>query len=290
VQKVEIGNATLYCGDCLKILPTLEKVDSVVTDPPYGIGIDRFDTAIDIDSFFERAHAVLNDDSFILFFSQMPKSVEWCSAASKLFKYSDHIVWAKRIVTAIALPINRSHESIFVYKKGKPKYAVTKDSYVNVRVPHMFTMPEYITGIQRHISMLHIELKKGEKGTIKPETKSNEVYAYMKIRSERAPEDVNITNIWSFLPENCQNKSASARIQHATVKPLNLMMRGVGLVSNAGSTVLDPFMGSGTTGVAAVQMGRKFIGIELDPDYFKIACKRIEDAQRQGDFFLEKTA
>ena len=50
-------------------------------------------------------------------------------------------------------------------------------------------------------------------------------------------------------------------------------------------TILDPFMGSGTTGVAAVQMGRKFIGIERDPKYFDIACKRIEDAQRMGDMF-----
>jgi DNA modification methylase len=52
-------------------------------------------------------------------------------------------------------------------------------------------------------------------------------------------------------------------------------------------TILDPFMGSGTTGVAAVQMGRSFIGIEREPKYFDIACKRIEDAQRQGDFFVE---
>ena len=52
-------------------------------------------------------------------------------------------------------------------------------------------------------------------------------------------------------------------------------------------TILDPFMGSGTTGVAAVQMGRKFIGIEREPKYFEIACKRIEDAQRQVDFFVE---
>ena len=55
-------------------------------------------------------------------------------------------------------------------------------------------------------------------------------------------------------------------------------------------TILDPFMGSGTTGVAAVQMGRKFIGIERDEKYFQIACKRIEDAQRQGDFFVESAA
>ncbi len=55
-------------------------------------------------------------------------------------------------------------------------------------------------------------------------------------------------------------------------------------------TILDPFMGSGTTGVAAVQMGRKFIGIEREQKYFEIACKRIEDAQRQGDLFIEGAA
>jgi DNA modification methylase len=54
-----------------------------------------------------------------------------------------------------------------------------------------------------------------------------------------------------------------------------------------GETVLDPFMGSGTTGVAAVQMGRNFIGIERELKYFEIACKRIEDAQRQSDLFIE---
>jgi len=50
-------------------------------------------------------------------------------------------------------------------------------------------------------------------------------------------------------------------------------------------TILDPFMGSGTTGVAAVQMGRQFIGIEREPKYFDIACKRIEEAQRMTDMF-----
>ena len=55
-------------------------------------------------------------------------------------------------------------------------------------------------------------------------------------------------------------------------------------------TILDPFMGSGTTGVAAVQMGRSFIGIERDPSYFEIACKRIEAAQQQGDMFVHGDA
>jgi DNA modification methylase len=56
------------------------------------------------------------------------------------------------------------------------------------------------------------------------------------------------------------------------------------------ASILDPFMGSGTTGVAAVQMGKRFIGIEREPKYFDIACKRIEDAQRQGDMFIEAAA
>ena len=52
-------------------------------------------------------------------------------------------------------------------------------------------------------------------------------------------------------------------------------------------TILDPFMGSGTTGVAAVKLGRRFIGIEIEPKYFDIACRRIEEATRQRDLFVE---
>lgn len=70
---------------------------------------------------------------------------------------------------------------------------------------------------------------------------------------------------------------------HPTEKPTSLM--GV-VCSWTDGVICDPFMGSGSTGVAAVQMGREFIGIELDEEYFDIACKRIEDAQRQGDMFI----
>jgi site-specific DNA-methyltransferase (adenine-specific)/modification methylase len=72
---------------------------------------------------------------------------------------------------------------------------------------------------------------------------------------------------------------------HPTQKPIAVMKWCLSYIPDA-QTILDPFMGSGTTGVAAVQMGRKFIGIEREPKYFDIACKRIEDAQRQGDMFI----
>lgn len=74
--------------------------------------------------------------------------------------------------------------------------------------------------------------------------------------------------------------------QHPTQKPVALMKWCLGFLPNA-QTILDPFMGSGTTLVACAKLGRKGIGIELDPEYFDIACKRVEDAYRQPDLFIE---
>ena len=69
---------------------------------------------------------------------------------------------------------------------------------------------------------------------------------------------------------------------HPCPKPESFMRWMVGKASLPDETVLDPFMGSGTTGVACMNLGRSFIGIEREPKYFDIACRRIEDAQRQG--------
>lgn len=77
---------------------------------------------------------------------------------------------------------------------------------------------------------------------------------------------------------------------HPNEKPLGLVRHFLGLHTTEEHMVLDPFMGSGTTGVACVKLGRKFIGIEIEPKYFDIACKRIEDAYRQGDLFVEPSA
>lgn len=77
------------------------------------------------------------------------------------------------------------------------------------------------------------------------------------------------------------------KVAHPTQKPLSLISWNLRLLTDAGQSVLDPFMGSGTTGVACVKLGRKFTGIELDLDYFDIACKRIEDAYKQPDIFVE---
>ena len=78
--------------------------------------------------------------------------------------------------------------------------------------------------------------------------------------------------------------------RHPTEKPRKLMAELVADFTMPQQTILDPFMGSGTTGVAAVQAGRNFIGVEMNPDYFAIACERIEAAQRQADLFIEGAA
>ena len=75
--------------------------------------------------------------------------------------------------------------------------------------------------------------------------------------------------------------------EHPTQKPVAVMKWCIGLLPAPAQTILDPFLGSGTTGVAAVQMGRKFIGIERVQSYFDIACRRIEQAQRQADLFIK---
>lgn len=77
---------------------------------------------------------------------------------------------------------------------------------------------------------------------------------------------------------------------HPTVKPLALVSKYVGICSHEGQKILDPFMGSGTTGIACVQMGRRFVGIEKDPDHFETACRRIEAAYRQPRLFAEPVA
>ena len=77
--------------------------------------------------------------------------------------------------------------------------------------------------------------------------------------------------------------------EHPTQKPLTLMKELVGLYTNPGDTVMDPMMGSGTTGVACAMMGRKFIGIEQQEKWYDVACKRIKEAQKQADLFVPQT-
>ena len=205
----KIGLATLYLGDCRDILPTLERVDAVITDPPYGIGFAMQPTTGQ-----RRA-------------GMKPKrwDDEVATNIDALRLMGDiQVIWGGNYYK---LPPSRGWLSWF--KPDAPP------------------------------SMSSFEL----------------AWTNMNRNARQFSQSISATN-----PE---------RVGHPTQKPLALMKWCIEQASNP-QTILDPFMGSGTTGVAAVQMGRQFIGIEREPKYFDIACKRIEDAQRVQDMFIEPSS
>ena len=110
------------------------------------------------------------------------------------------------------------------------------------------------------------------------------VYAYPKGRTFHGNQINNVIDSDSY------RFGQPGKVDHPTQKPLNVIQPLLNIATNPGDTVLDIFMGSGTTGVAAAKTGRKFIGIEIEPKYFDIACRRIEQAYKQPDFFVPQPA
>jgi site-specific DNA-methyltransferase (adenine-specific) len=106
--------------------------------------------------------------------------------------------------------------------------------------------------------------------------------------SAPGPERIHL-QIWNGIVRQGEPAGQGESRQHPTQKPIDLMRWCVGFAP-ANTTILDPFMGSGTTGVACAKLGRKFIGIEIEPRYFDIACRRIEQAYAQPDMFVQSPA
>jgi DNA modification methylase len=221
---VTIGRATLYLGDCRDILPTLPKVDAVVTDPPYGIGAD----------------------------SSMAKSSGFkgggMMAAKSHYEATD---WD-------AAPIDAAFMAE-IRQKGKWQIIFGGNYYDCPPASCWLVWDKEVNG--------H--------------------FADAELAWTNIPKAVRLfRHMWNGM----LRKGGEERHGHPTQKPVEVMKWCLDHLPEPNSTILDPFMGSGTTGVAAVQMGRQFIGIEREPKYFDIACKRIEDAQRQGDFFVGEAA
>ncbi len=209
-EKVTIGNCELWHGDCRDVMPTLPKVDAVITDPPYGLGIDGQKESTRRDgSQLRKHHEKLGWDSAI-------PDGELMQAV--LAAGSQQIVWGGNYFSD-DLPSSRGW---LVWFKGQ-------------------------TGL----------------------TMSDGELAWTSLSIPLRVKNLHRTHLWQESPE------------HPTQKPTELMEWCLSFVPNA-QTILDPFMGSGTTGVAAVQMGRQFIGIERERKYFDIACERIARAQAQG--------
>ena len=210
----QIGDATLYCGDCLEVLPTLGKVDAVVTDPPYGIGFDYASYDDDPDKWFDLINRAIPLFRAVADFVILP------SCAIKRMKW-----WYE----------NHNPDWVVAWHKGSPGH--------NSAIGFNDWEPHLCWGRPKRPMHDHFSTQCGFDDNGHP----------------------------------CPKPIAYARW---------LVLRS----AEYGGSILDPFMGSGTTGVACAKLGRKFIGIELEPKYFDIACKRIEDAYKQPDLFIEPPA
>jgi len=213
MSKVIIGNATLYLGDCMDILPTLGKVDAVITDPPYGI----------------------NENS-------------------------------KKVASRGKLAAPKDYGD-FDWDKAPPPDALielirTKGQYQAFFGGNYFQLPPTSCWL------------------VWDKLNGDNDFADCELCWTNWPKAVRRLQ-WRW---NGMIRQGNEERYHPTQKPLEVMKWVIELCPKA-ETILDPFMGSGTTGVAAIQLGRKFIGIEREPKYFDIACKRIEQAVAQGQLF-----
>ena len=207
-----IGRARLICADCRDVLPTLGKVDAVVTDPPYGIGTGK---------------ARVGKDGLVWGVQEWDKATVPDIVPMLLGAGETVVIWGGNYYP---LPPTRCWLG---WDKCQP------DAWY---------------------STAHFELAWTNLDRNARRWRMSQVAAYGQMDK-----------------------------QHPSQKPLALMKWVFNQIPPA-QTILDPFMGSGTTGVAAVQMGRYFIGIEREERYFDIACERIRKAQLQGDLFIEGAA
>jgi DNA modification methylase len=214
VRVEQIGDATLYLGDCREIVPTLGAVDSVVTDPPYGMSFRSNHRVV-------RHGAIANDAD------------------------TTALAWA------CAVPVLHSR---YVFGRW--------DNLIDAPKPRSL-----VTWVKNNWSM----------GDLNHEhARQTEVVLFFPGPMHKFP---------SGRPSDVIEAPRTSNLFHPTEKPTQLMSA---VVRWTEGLVLDPFMGSGTTGVACAKLGRSFIGIEIDPGYFDIACRRIEDAYKQPDLFVAR--
>jgi DNA modification methylase len=282
-----LGNHKLVCGDSFdvnnhKTLMGDEYADFCFIDPPYGIKIDYWDNPIDIQACMKFIDGLTKENSFFAFTQQMPALLDYLKALENTqYKFKDHIIWVKRTPSNLS-GLQKTHETLMIYKKGKPEYVKTKGKYSDVKVPGLMFDVTNIEGIKRHISQLHQDIKEGRKKIYKKTTQNHNSYKHLASfeGSEQAPEEVNFTNVWSFLSNNQANrdlKSEGKRLDHPTIKPIMLLERLLELCCGENEKVLDLFLGSGTTLLAAEKTNRICHGFEISPYYCDIIVKRWQE-------------
>jgi DNA modification methylase len=235
----------LRLGDCLEILPTLadKSVDAIITDLPYGTTACSWDVVIPFAPMWEQVKRLCKG-AFVTTASQ-PFTSLLITSNLDWFKYE--WVWQKSGANNF-IACNREpmkvHENVVVFGEKYPPYN-----------------PQMTAGKPYTITAHSIPLVKGK-------------------TSGADPKPMQTVNTGTRYPRTVVNYPLDKK-DHPTQKPVALYEYLIQTYTNAGDTVLDFTMGSGTTGVACVKLGRNFIGIEKEPKYYEIAERRIKEAQQQ---------
>lgn len=242
--KVVIGNATLYRGDCLEVMQQLDcTMDAIIADLPYGTTACKWDTVIPFKPLWEAYKAVTKPSAAVVLTGSNPFSSALLMSNPDWFRHE--WIWIKNAGSNFANTVRepfKEHESVLVFSAGKWTY-------------------------NKQMQERAESGKERVKTKVKFETASDNYRLFDRVETKKLPE-LRVPSSWQRFNRE--------RGLHPTQKPVALMEYLVRTYTNEGELVLDNCMGSGTTGVAALRAGRSFVGIEKDPGYFEIACKRIE--------------
>jgi hypothetical protein len=312
MSRVEvIGDATLYLGDCLEILPTLGRIDSLVTDPPYGVRADEWD-AMDEREFARFSMAWLSlalplvNEAMV--FGYVDNAVH--RLLQMLFPRVRPLIWAKPPGSQLsgASEARRwfAFEAIFHCHQGETWSVIDAR---DTNVAQMIKEARERMGYTRGAVEVRLRGKKTglcyrweEGACLPPPDQIVALKALLGLGEEfDAALQASLTRKTDTMAAARQMASANAagrsdvltwrtvtEGRHPCEKPVGLMYELIETMH--GESVLDPFLGSGSTGVAAIQLGRPFTGIERDPGYFDIACRRIEQAYKQRPLFAAEPA
>lgn len=236
---IKTENLWLMKGDCLERMKEIPSgsVDMVLTEPPYGTTACKWDSIIPLEPMWEQLKRIIKPNGAIVMTASQPFTTTLISSNMKMFKYC--WVWEKsrfaNQMLAKKQPL-KIHEDVIVFSVGSPAY--------------------YPQGL--------IECNK----TTKQGSRVTDNNGGGRRKTEYLQTHTNY-------PKTIQRFSSEGKTVHPTQKPVALMEYLIKTYTNEGETVLDFTMGSGSTGVAAQNLNRKFIGIEMDDHYFEVAKGRI---------------
>ena len=241
---MNINNAALFEGDCLEVMPKLKPatVNLILADLPYGVTACEWDHIIPFALLWENYERLLKPGGAVVLTASQPFTTKLINSKPEWFRYE--LMWKKKNVTGYLnskfQPL-RNHENILVFSP--------------VKTTKMVYNPQGLVRVNK--------VRRNGRSRI-----------YNKLRGETR------LMTYSNYPRSVLEFNSESNRKHPSQKPASLMAYLIKTYSNEGDTILDNTMGSGSTGVAALQVGRKFIGIELDPEYFQIAAARIIEASQ----------